>query len=368
MALLPRRFADRLVRTSGALAALGLLAGCEAESPPLPEEPEHVLVRRVTYDQVDRELTLTGTVVAKVEASLAFQTAGRVDKRYVDVSSRVRAGDLLATIDQTQQRADLESAEAGLRASAVTLREAEANFDRQARLLESGVTTRSNYDAVREQLGNAQGAFDTAQAEVDNAREQLSFTELRADADGVITERNTETGQVAAAAQPVFTLAHDGPREAVFNVYEALLLGAPPQSDVEVRLVSDPSARAKARISRISPTLDLRTGTVEVRATIVDAAPEMGLGSAVEGVGRSRMRKVVDLPWSSLTSVREGAAVWVMDPATRTVSLRPVEIADYRSGRILVADGLADGDQVVIAGANFLREGQLVDPAEDVAR
>uniref|UniRef100_UPI000E20729D HlyD family efflux transporter periplasmic adaptor subunit n=2 Tax=Pseudomonadota TaxID=1224 RepID=UPI000E20729D len=80
--------------------------------------------------------------------------------------------------------------------------------------------------------------------------------ELRADADGVITARNVEVGQVAQAAQLVFTLAHDGPRDAVFDVYESLFLERDTDNLVNVSLLSDPARAVAAPVREISPTID----------------------------------------------------------------------------------------------------------------
>ncbi|WP_294643516.1 efflux RND transporter periplasmic adaptor subunit [uncultured Aureimonas sp.] len=349
------------------LSILLLLSACGEQPPPPEQKPERVAVDVVAFEPIAPDLSLTGTVAARVESQLSFQIDGRVAERFVDVSDRVKAGDLLARLDPASQQADVDAAQASVAAAEATLEQARINFDRQDQLLRSGVTTRGNFENARKDLRDAQGNLDSAKASLANAREQLTFTELRADADGVITERRTETGQVAAAAQPVFTLAHEGEREAVFDVYESLLIEDPsPSGELTVRLVGDPSVEARAKVREISPTFDSRTGTVRVRVTLIAPPERMGLGSAVVGVAQGQEKRLARLSWRALSAGTRGAAVWVIDEATKAVSLRPIEVDSYRTGYILVSGGLKAGDKVVTAGSQLLREGQVVEIAQDV--
>ena len=86
-----------------------------------------------------------------------------------------------------------------------------AAFERQKDLLARGNTTRRDYDQAEAALRSAQAQLDQAHADLEVAQDQLSYTELRADADGIITARIAEVGQVVAQAQPIYTLARDGP-------------------------------------------------------------------------------------------------------------------------------------------------------------
>ncbi|MBB3937032.1 efflux RND transporter periplasmic adaptor subunit [Aureimonas phyllosphaerae] len=358
----------RLRRAMLGAVVLGALTACVDKAPAPEQKPERVATEVVSFEPTAADLSLTGSVAARVESQLSFQINGRVVERFVDVSDRVRAGDLLARLDPAQQQADVEAAQASVASAEATFDQARTTFQRQQQLLESGSTTRSSFENAREDLRNAEGSLNSARASLGNAREQLTFTELRADADGIITERRTETGQVAAAAQPVFTLAHDGEREAVFDVYEALLLDEPsPSTELTVRLVSDPAVEAKARVREISPTFDDRTGTVRVRLTLLNPPPQMGLGAAVVGVGQGRRQDLAMLSWRALTADAKGPAVWVVDETTRAVSLRSIEVDSYRTGYILVKAGLKPGERVVTAGSQLLREGQVVDVAQDAS-
>lgn len=302
---------------------------------------------------------LTGEVRARIQSELSFRVSGRVTERSVDVGSKVKAGDVLARIDPQEQQADLDVAIASLHSAEAQLMQAKLASDRQKSLFANQVTTRASYDSAQEALLTAQGTLDSAQAQVGTARDALSFTELRADADGVITARNTEVGQVAQAAQSVFTLAHDGPRDAVFNVFESLFLQKS-NTDVQVGLLSSPARRISAPIREVSPTIDSATGTIRVKVGLDESGDSMPLGAVVVGTFTAQSRQAILLPWSAMTSSGGKPAVWVVDPSSQTVSMKKVDVAEYQTGRFAVSSGLEPKDLVVVEGGKFLRSGQQV--------
>jgi RND family efflux transporter MFP subunit len=307
---------------------------------------------------------VTGEVRARIQSELSFRVSGRVIERSVDVGSKVKAGDILAKIDPQEQQADVDVAIASLHSAEAQLTQAKLASDRQKNLFANQVTTRASYDAAAETLLTAQGTLDSAQAQLGTAKDALSFTELRADADGVITARNTEVGQVAQAAQSVFTLAHDGPRDAVFNVFESLFLQKS-NADVQVGLLSSPARRISAPIREVSPTIDSATGTIRVKVGLDKSGDSMPLGAVVVGTFTAQSRQAILLPWSAMTSSEGKPAVWVVDPSTQTVSMKKVDVAEYQTGKFAVGSGLEPKDLVVVEGGKFLRPGQRVSAAPE---
>jgi RND family efflux transporter MFP subunit len=209
-------------------------------------------------------------------------------------------------------------------------------------------------------LRTAEGSLDNAKAQLEITRDALTYTELRASASGMITARNIEVGQVAQSAQSAYTLAEDGARDAVFDVYESVFLTPVEGGTIKLTLVSDSSVTAIARPREISPTVDQKSGTVRVKLSIENPPAAMTLGSAVSGEGRGRSVDKIVLPWSALTSDQKGPAVWVVDPKTRTVSLRSVVVESYETSSIVVASGLKAGERVIIDGGKMLRPAEIV--------
>ncbi|MGQ9369147.1 efflux RND transporter periplasmic adaptor subunit [Azospirillum sp. ST 5-10] len=342
---------------------LAVLGACQQRDAG-PDKPT-VRVEARTVERVEDTPTarLTGEIQAEVQSDLAFRVGGRITERTVDVGDHVGADQVLARLDPREQQANLAAAEAAVGAARARLRQASSAFERQKTLLERGFTTRREYDQAEEALRTARSALESAEAERATARDLLAQTELRAGVPGVVTARHAEVGQVVQAAEAVFTLAHDGPRDAVFNVQESIFIQAPPSRAVAVSLVADPGVTTVGTVREVSPAVDPDSGTVAVKVGIGDPPPAMVLGAAVVGEARLRTRSVVVLPWSALTSEAGRPAVWVVDPRSGTVSRKAVAVERYDSGRVIVGDGLAPGEVVVTVGGQLLHPAQVVEVA-----
>ncbi|MFC6446540.1 efflux RND transporter periplasmic adaptor subunit [Shinella zoogloeoides] len=314
----------------------------------------------VHFEEREQSITITGEVIARVETDLSFRVGGRIVGWFVDVGDAVREGEVLARLDPEEQKADVEAAEAGVRAAEAQLKLARTNFDRQKSLLHDGISTQRDYDDAETALRTAESAREASVAQRDTAQEVLSYTELRAPADGIVTARLAETGQVAQAAQTMFTIADNGPRDAVFNVYESLFFAQPSKDGVTVTLLSDETVRATGHVREVSPTIDAQTGTVRVKIAMDETPPQMTLGASVVGVGALAPRRVAVVPWQALSGVEGKPALWIVDKANNTVSLRPVEVLSFETGAALVSGGIEEGEVYVADGTKLLRPGQTV--------
>ncbi|AJD39454.1 efflux RND transporter periplasmic adaptor subunit [Rhizobium sp. SEMIA 4085] len=351
-----------------ALLAIGAVAlsSCEkqATNEVRPKRVETVVVKTAPVGEIN---FITGEVSARVQSDLSFRVSGRIVARLVDVGAFVKAGQVLARIDAEEQKADLDVATANLQSARAQQTQAQLAFGRQQNLFKAQVTTRAALDQAQEALLTAQGSLKSAQAQLDTARDAFSYTELRADADGVITARNAEIGQIAQAAQRIFTLAHEGPRDAVFNVYESLYLGRKLEDKVTVGLLSTPSRKVDAAVREISPTIDPSTGTIRVKVGL-EGAPYMSLGAPVVGSFRSITQDTIELPWSAMASKGGQPAVWVVDPSSSSVSIRPVDVSSYGTGRFAVRTGVSPGEIVVSDGTKFLRPNEVVSYDKEAAK
>lgn len=336
------------------------LAGCQKEEHQVAELEVPVRAINVAFSDYRFSIKLTGEIVAHIQSNLSFRVGGKVTEWTADVGSHVTAGQVIARVDPRQQKADVEAAEAALVAAQADLAQASAEFERRKTLLASGSTTREAYDQAATALKTSQGSLDNAKAQLGTARDALGYTELRVDADGIITARNVEDGQVVQAAQTAFTLAQDGPRDAIFYIYEGLLQTKQAAPRIEIALVSDPKIKTYGKITEVSPTVDTASGTVRVKITLDDTPPEMTLGAPVTGFAQSEPAPMIVLPWTALSSVDGKPAVWIVDQGDATVSLGPVKIANYETGRVIISGGLSPGDTVVVDGGKMLRPGQKV--------
>ncbi|MCM2504955.1 efflux RND transporter periplasmic adaptor subunit [Aureimonas altamirensis] len=344
---------------------LALVAACrppesEPETPIVP-----VVVQRAQLSDYKPTASITGEVQARNQTALAFRVGGRVVERSVDVGDRVAEGDVLARLDPREQQADLAATEAGVEAAQAQLDQANSEFARQDALYRQGLTTRGVFEQAQEAVRTAQASLDAAQAQQATSADTLSYTQLRATAPGIVTARDIEVGQVVQAAETAFSVAEDGPRDAVFHVYERILFVRPETDHVALSLATDPSVSTTGTIREISPAVDATTGTVRVKVGIDNVPDRMNLGSAVVGQALLPGTRGVIVPWSALASDAGRPAVWIVDTDRGTTQLRPVRIEAYETGRIILAGGVEPGEAVVVDGTKFLRPDEKVSVIEE---
>lgn len=347
-----------VVMTTGLLNIL-LLAGCDNPPPP---EPIVRPVRTVTVELTDvtTRPTLTGEVRARTESDLGFRTDGKLVARLVDVGANVTKGTLLARLDDNDAKNRLASAQSAVGSARADLQLAQTQEARQRELLGRGVATQSRYDDSLRALRNAQAQMEAANADLRVARDRVEYTELRAEFDGVITAVGAESGKVVGAGQMVVRLARPDEKEAVFSVSEQILSANPEAPPIEVSLVSDPNVKVVGTVREMAPQADTATRTFTAKITLPNAPDQMLLGSMVIGKAILDAKPAIALPSSALFDKGGNPAVWLVDPAALVVALKPVQVLRYDTGRVVIESGLNQGDIVVTAGINTLREGQKV--------
>lgn len=348
------------------LSLFALLAAC-GDKKPVEKERPRVFVQEVKPTDFAASVTLTGDVQARVQTELSFRVAGKIIQRMVDVGDRVSAKQVLARLDPKDLQTSVDSAQAQVVAEQARVKQSAAAFVRQQKLLPKGYTSQSEYDSAQAALRSSQSALSAAQAQLANAREQLSYTALIADAPGVITARQAEVGQVVQATVPIFSLARDGERDAVFNVYESLLSAPPSDRSVVVSLLDNPAIKTNGTVREITPAVSAQTGTVQVKVTL-SALPEgMQLGSVVSATAKVPGKSVIELPWAALTKNLSDPAVWLVD-ANGKAQLQTVKVGRYLTGKVIISEGLNSGEKVVTAGGQLLHPDVLVEivtpPAE----
>ncbi|CAG4969620.1 Multidrug resistance protein MdtA [Lysobacter luteus] len=360
----PRNPAIRPGLAAVLLLMVALAVGCGSDEVAV-ETVRPVLVTHPT-SAADAQASFAGDIRAREESPLSFRVGGKIVERHVDVGDHVRRGELLATLDAADLQARARAARARLAAAEAELGRARADQARFAALAEDQLVSRSALDAQNAAATAAQGQVDAARAELEVAGNQSGYSELRATADGVIAARHVEAGEVVAAGQAVYTLAGDGTREVAFAVPEGRVDAIRPGQAVQVELWSDPERRWPGRVREIAPMADPASRTFAARAVVEAPAGALELGqSARVHVDTNGDRESLSVPLSALQRVGEDAvAVFVVDPATSTLKLQPVQVGAYGNERVPVTGGLDRQAWVVAAGGHLLREGQKVQPVD----
>ena len=344
---------------AGVLILLSALAACQKEEKAAAAPIRPVRTVTVELHEGGEKVSLTGEIQPRYQADLGFRVNGKILERPVDVGTEVKKDDLLARLDPQQYRQDLEVAKAEVAKAEAEMARSQAQEYRQRELLKNGHTTQVAYDQALKTFKTAQADADAARARQIQASENLGYTELRADNNGVISAIGADPGQVVSAGQMVVRLAQPGEREAVFNIAEGAFKKRPTDPTVRVHLVSSPEIETAGKVRYISPQADPETRTYTVRVSLPEAPPQMRLGANVVGTVTLDQGKTVTIPGSALFQKDGKPAVWLVEK-DRTVQLKPLTVLRYQGDSVVVGGGLTQGDVVVTAGVQKLLPGQKV--------
>jgi len=352
------RPAKRLRLAPTMLSASVLLASCDSKTEPPVPEPRPVRTITVAKRDIGETVAFTGRIEAENETRLAFRIGGRMVERSVNVGDRLEPDQVVARLDPQDEINSLRSAQAAATAAQAQLAEAKSEFERQRFLLSRDVASRAQFERAEQAQETARARLETAQAQVRMAEDQLSRTDLRVDAAGVVTAAPVEPGEVVQAGQMIIRVArHDG-RDAVFDVPAQVIRSAPSDPLIRVNLTDDPAVKAIGRVREVSPQADPVTRTFEVKVGLTDAPDAMRLGATVVGRMQLEAAPTIEVPASALTEFDRRPSVWVVDPASLTVAPRAVEILRHNAASVAIASGLSPGDIVVTAGTQALHPGQ----------
>jgi RND family efflux transporter MFP subunit len=338
------------------------LAACSPAAP--PEEPIRA-VRTVTLASA----TVGGTheyaaeVRARTESRLGFRVAGKLLSRSANLGDAVRAGQSLAQLDPGDMKLGQEAAQAALVAAKANYEFSEAEFKRFKELRDQGFISGLELERRETALTAARAQYDQARAQASVQGNQTRYTTLVADASGVITGVDSEPGAVVAAGASVVRLAHDGPRDVVFNVPEdraaEMRALAGKAEALQVHIWNDGATPIAATVREVAAAADPTTRTFMVKADIGRANVRLGQTATVK-IEMPKVAGQIKLPLAAVFEVKGAPAVWVVDRASMTVKQQPVRVAGAEGNDVVLAGGVSPGETVVIAGVHVLTPGQKV--------
>ncbi|MGX9981303.1 efflux RND transporter periplasmic adaptor subunit [Methylobacterium fujisawaense] len=305
-----------------------------------------------------------GTIEPRYQAQLGFQIPGRMVARDVTIGDLVTRGQRLAALDTIVTRFDLTRAEADLADAKAQAENAEAAEARTRRLMSGNSVAQATLDQAVAKRETARARVDQAMSSLQKARDQMGYTELKAEFDGVVTQRLAEVGQVLTAGQGVVTVARPDVREAVVDIPEVYVGALPADGIFTVALQSAPELTARGRVREIAPLAESGTRSKRIRISLDEPGPAFRLGATINVSLTRNVSPTVLLPASALFEDGGRRSVWVVSADGKSVSRRDVTVAAARDnaedGRIAVVDGLKAGERVVVAGVHVLKEGQAV--------
>ncbi|AMG11894.2 efflux RND transporter periplasmic adaptor subunit [Vibrio vulnificus] len=340
-----------------ALSAALLLAGCGQQNQPAALADPNVKIVSLTDEEMIDSLYFPAVANAAERSHLSFRVAGEVRSLYVKEGDRIKKGDVIAELDPTDYRLDVDNAQA--RFSVV-----DSQFKRSEPLVKKGLLAKSQFDEIAAQR-------QIALAELELAKLRLSFTQLKAPVDGIISRVSVDQFENVQVGQQVVNIHSVDEVEILIQLPDQLYVNQPTREKLEqvdalVRVRSGNEYSAKIKEFTTEP--DPKTGTFTVTLTMPMPEKEYILdGMAVEVTSRGEgvgleLNSGIRVPIEAIFNAdgdeldREKKFVWVLN-ADNSVSKRQVVIGKASKESAQIIEGLTHSEQVVVAGIARLRDG-----------
>jgi membrane fusion protein (multidrug efflux system) len=287
----------------------------------------------------------TAPIEAHEEAEVVAKVGGEVRQILVEEGDAVRTGQPLARLDGDRLRLEVAQTEANLR-------KLERDYKRQLELSEKGLVAKGTAE-------NAKFDLDALRAAYDRARLELSYTEIRAPIDGVVSMRYIKVGNTISPGTPAFRVTNLDPLVAYVHIPEKEFRKLAPQQSAEVVVDALGGERFAGTISRISPTVDPKSGTFRARVEVPDPTRRLKPGMfARVNIVYERRENALQLPRAAILDADGTQSVFVV--ADGKAEQRPVKTGLANNGWIEVIEGLDGEERVVVVGQAGLKTGTAV--------
>ncbi len=333
--------------------------------------PVPVQAAVVRSGDIDVAINALGTVVAHNTATVRARVDGQLQSVTFREGQLVKADDLLATIDARPYQVQVDQAGGQLLRDQALLANARLDADRYRGLLAKDSIARQQVDAQEALVRQYEGTVQTDRAQLDNAKLQLGFTRITAPLSGRLGLRQIDVGNQVHAndATGIVVITQTQPINVVFAIPADQLPAVQARMHGSESLMVEAFDRegkkrlAQGKLQTLDNQIDATTGTIRLKAEFANADNALFPNLFVNTRLRIDTRHGATLvPVSAIQRGTQGSFVYVVD-ATQTVSVRPVALGPTSGEVVAIEKGLAPGEQVVIDGADKLREGAKVELA-----
>ncbi len=344
-----------------AIVAFFAMRGSGTTTPAGDDDAQAPTVTVVTPGKttVEGQITATGTLAARRDMPVGVVgEGGRVVSVPVDAGDWVRQGQVLASIDQSVQSQQVQSAAASVQVAQADAKLAQANLDRALQLVERGFVSAADVDRLTATRDAANARVRVAQAQLGELRARSARLNVLAPASGYVLERNVETGQTVSAGSPaLFRIARGGEMELRARLNEDSLAAISVGTTAQIRPVGTDKLFT-GQVWQVSPTIDQqdRQGTARIALAY---APGLRPGGFATATIASGTVVAPILPESAVLSDREGAYVLIVNGENKA-ERRPVTTGTVTRKGIVITEGLTGSERVVLRAGGFLTEGETV--------
>jgi len=348
------------------LTVLGLLLGAQGWA----QNPIQVPVAAVQMLAVGQGFEMDAVVQPVKQATVSAQTSGRLLSLAVKAGDQVKAGQVLATINDSETQASLQGSQAQVAQAQAQLRNAQANFDRTRDLLRQGFISAAAMDTAEAQLRSAQATRDQTAASARQANVSQGFTRVTAPFDGRVLQTEAEVGDLAQPGKALLTLYAPQPLRAVVQVPVSRSGLLTPTSQIEVQLLAADGAASWVRPIRSTrlPGADPVSQTIEWRLELpAQAATGLMPGQQLTVRFAAGQKQRLMVPSSAV--LRRGELTAVYAVSDKGFVLKAVRLGgDHGPQGFEVLAGLKDKDQVALDPVKAGLAGAQALPAGSPAR
>jgi len=314
-----------------------------------------------------QERTFAGRAKASVELDLAFNVSGPLISRPVIVGQEIKAGTLVAQIDPDRFKADLDQASAQLARSIATATNAKLSLERDKVLFKKGHIAKAKLDRTMAKADEATADIKSSRANRDRVQIELDYTRLKAPIDGIVVQTYVENFENVQAKQSIMRIVDNSLIEMIVNIPEDLISLTPQVKGIFVVFDAFKDIKIPAKISKIGTEATENTRTYPVTLIMNQPAdakilPGMAGTASASNEGIVDQSTDIEIPITAVATSpgEEGSFVWRIDKGSMTVNRVMIEVGPLTDHGVIITKGLDKGDRVVIAGVNYLKEGQKV--------
>lgn len=358
------RFIPGIVRAAGLALLVLLPSACDD-----PVTVDKNVVRSIKWATLDegvaaQERRIAGIVEPVNVTRLSFEIGGRVEALHVRLGDRVRAGDVVAELDQEPYLLRVRHAEAEVAASHALHMEERRNLERQRILFRDGWIAQARLDSAVAGHDAAESQVGARNAQLDLRQRDLGLALLRAPFDGVITAKTIEAFEEVATGQPIFELSGERDLKVSLRVPPTIINQIRQGQDVTVLFPSATSLELAGTVTEIGARAS-EANAFPVTVTLRETSDQLRAGMSAEVVfafdSAPQVAESLMVPMGAILSGDgQDYHVFRFDEGTSTVRRVPVEIEDLHDNEVQIAGDLDAGDIIATAGVEFLADGQEV--------
>ena len=323
--------------------------------------------------QANAVLTASGYVVARRKAAVASKGTGTLVFLGVDEGDRVKKGQIIARLEDSDVAASLQRARENLRVAQADLNDAKQSLERVRILIKQGLIAQADFDVAEARYQRVVATIDAAKFGVREAEVAVENTRIVAPFDGTVLKKNADVGEIvaplagaASSKAAVVTIADMSSLEVDADVSEANITRVTPEQSCEVTLDAYPQQRYPAYVTKIVPTADRAKATVLVKIKFREydqrVLPEMSAKISFLAAGSSasatESKALLTVPAAAVTT-RDGRQVVFQIKEDRALEV-PVTTGQKFAGLLEITGGLKEGDKVIAKVDAQLKAGAKV--------